>query len=118
MRVLICGDRKWTNRAKVLKTLSQIHTEKLVTLVIVGGASGADTIGEQVAKDLGIATARFDANWDFYDKAAGPIRNQWMLNFGKPDLVLAFHSDLENSKGPKDMVNRARKAKVEVRVIE
>jgi hypothetical protein len=33
-----------------------------------------------------------------------------MLEDGQPDLVLAFHSSIEESKGTKDMVKRARAA--------
>jgi hypothetical protein len=40
-----------------------------------------------------------------------------MLTEGSPDLVLAFHDDLERSKGTKHMVGIARKAKVPVRVV-
>lgn len=35
-----------------------------------------------------------------------------MLDEGKPDYVLAFHNDIFNSKGTKDMLNRAKKAGV------
>ena len=35
------------------------------------------------------------------------LRNQQMLDEGKPDLVVWFHYDLHYSKGTRDMVNRA-----------
>lgn len=53
----------------------------------------------------------FKADWDKHGKAAGPIRNQQMLDEGKPDLVLAF----AGGKGTDDMCRRARAAGVEVR---
>lgn len=56
----------------------------------------------------------FPAKWKEFGRAAGPIRNQQMLDEGKPELVLAFHDDLENSKGTKDMVGRAMKADLPV----
>ena len=40
-----------------------------------------------------------------------------MLDQGKPSLVLAFHDDIENSKGTKHMVKIAREAGVEVRIV-
>lgn len=44
-----------------------------------------------------------------------PIRNQKMLDDNPDiDIVIAFHSDLENSRGTKDMVNRARKKGIKV----
>ena len=38
-----------------------------------------------------------------YGKAAGPIRNQQMLDEGKPDVVIAF----PGASGTADMINRA-----------
>lgn len=52
----------------------------------------------------------FPPDWDKYGNAAGPIRNQQMLDEGKPDLVVAF----PGGRGTADMVNKARKAGIEV----
>jgi predicted polyphosphate/ATP-dependent NAD kinase len=41
-------------------------------------------------------------------KAAGIIRNQRMLDEGKPDLVIAF----QGGDGTADMVRRANKSKI------
>lgn len=105
------------------------------------GFYGADYLAKKSAKKLGIQTVECEALWDFHHKAAGPIRNQKQLDLAcklvdeesqylqghrvdefrekqsKYLLVLAFHSDLKNSKGTKDMVNRAKKAGVHVKVI-
>lgn len=83
--------------------------------VIEGEARGADTIGREAADVLMIPVLRYPANWAQFGKAAGPRRNQEMLDKGKPDLVCAFHDDLKNSKGTKDMIRRARQAGIEVR---
>lgn len=77
------------------------------TVVIEGEASGADTWGRRAAESLGFEVLPFPANWDKYSKAAGPIRNRQMLDEGKPDLVLAFHDDIESSKGTKDCIKAA-----------
>lgn len=82
-----------------------------------GEARGADRLAAEAARRLGIPShriLRFPAKWGKYGKAAGPIRNQQMLDEGKPTLVLAYHNDLENSKGTKDMVSRAEAAGVTV----
>jgi hypothetical protein len=112
VRLLICGDREWTNKASILKQLKLRN----ITVIISGRARGADTLAEECGSLLGIALMLFPANWDYYHKAAGPIRNQWMLNFGKPDEVWAFHSNIGASKGTADMVRRAKKANIRVRV--
>jgi hypothetical protein len=46
-------------------------------------------------------------------KAAGPIRNQRMIDEGKPDLVIAF----PGGRGTADMVSRAKKAGIPVQEI-
>jgi hypothetical protein len=66
---------------------------------------------------MGLPVESFPADWEQYGRAAGPIRNQQMLE-AKPDRVFAFHEDLEHSKGTGDMVRRARKAGVPVEVIK
>ena len=103
--VLVCGDRNWTNKDKIREVIIK-HTP---SLIIHGGCRGADTLAGEVAKELGIPVKVFPAEWDKYGKAAGPIRNQKMLDEGKPDLVIAFHNNIENSRGTKDMLYRAAK---------
>ena len=49
------------------------------------------------------------ADWDGLGRKAGPIRNQRMLDDGKPDLGIAF----PGGRGTADMVRRAREAGVE-----
>lgn len=113
MRVLICGDRNWSDLEFIKKYLSELKPD----IVIEGEARGADTLARIAAKRLGIPTLGFPADWGFYGKAAGSIRNQQMLDEGKPDLVVAFHDDFENSKGTKDMVNRSRFSRIETLVM-
>ena len=112
-RILICGDRNWTNGEAILNFLRRFETYKSV-VVIDGTARGADTLAYEAAKKLGFETERYMANWATHGKAAGPIRNRQMLVEGKPQLVVAFHSDIENSKGTKNMVQQAVKADIPV----
>ncbi len=113
MRILVCGDRNWTDKDKIKQTLALLQPD----VVIEGEARGADTIGRKVAEGMGVEVLPFPAQWSRYGRAAGIMRNQQMLDEGKPTLVLAFHSDLPNSKGTKDMVRRARKAGIKTQVI-
>jgi hypothetical protein len=116
MRILVCGDRHWKNYRVILHVLSEVTRPYVLPLVIDGAAPGADSLGHKAARFLGCPTKRFPADWSTYGKAAGPIRNSQMLREGKPHLVLAFHNDLKNSKGTKDMVTKAKKAGVPVRI--
>lgn len=115
MRILICGDRNWTNKALIRAEIAQ-YIGKL-ECIIEGKARGADRFAGDIAHEYGIKLLEFPANWEKYGKAAGPIRNQQMLNEGKPDLVLAFHNNIEESKGTKHMINISKKAGINVILI-
>jgi len=52
----------------------------------------------------------YKADWHLHGKAAGPKRNQRMLDHGRPKRVIAF----PGGKGTADMVDRARVAGVDV----
>ena len=114
MRVLVCGSRDWTDAALILETLRGVAE---VTVVIHGAATGADTLAGDAARTLGIHVLPFPADWERHGRAAGPIRNQQMLDEGKPVLVLAFSENLNSSRGTADMVARARLWGVEVRLV-
>jgi hypothetical protein len=105
--VLICGDRNWRGKAIIKKVLAVF--DKGVT-IIHGGAPGADSIADNVAHDLGLKVREFKAEWDRYGRGAGPKRNQRMLDEGKPDCVIAFHHNINESRGTRDMVIRALKS--------
>jgi hypothetical protein len=121
MRVLVCGAaprlRKnipgWTDREAIKRELEKLPT---YTVVIEGEALGADILGKEVALELGFEVDPYPAKWSRYGRGAGPIRNRQMLDKGKPDLVLAFHTNIQASTGTKHMVKIAREAGVEVRV--
>ncbi len=115
MRVLCCGDRNWTSYEIIRRELDKLRPN---TIVITGCANGADSISSDVAMQLGYITLEFPANWKKYGRAAGPIRNKQMLDEGKPDLVLAFHTNIENSKGTKDMIKQAKKREIKIILIE
>lgn len=103
-RVLVCGDRNWKDPVPIERELKQFGAG---SVVIHGGARGADQIAGVVARRLGLLVEVCRADWHQYGRAAGPIRNQLILEQGKPDYVLAFHSNLAYSKGTADMVRRA-----------
>lgn len=113
MRVLICGSRSWTDGKAIKEALGSLLGVKLV---IEGGARGADTLGRMQAESRGLPVMEFPANWTYYGKGAGPIRNQSMLVFGQPDIVLAFWDG--TSRGTADMIRQAETAGIPVKVIK
>lgn len=60
------------------------------TLLIEGGAAGADCIAANWAYDRGVPKETIRANWHAFGKAAGPKRNAEMLRLFPDALVLAF----------------------------
>ena len=114
MKILICGDRHWTDETVIAETLFPYVMS--YPTIIHGGARGADKLGETAAERFSLRTTNFRAQWSRYGNSAGVIRNREMIK-AKPDLVLAFHNDIENSKGTKDMIKIAKEAGIEVRVI-
>lgn len=71
--------------------------------VLSGGARGADRHAIAWAKKRGIRHIEMKADWKTYGRFAGPIRNQRMIDEGKPDVVIAF----PGGRGTADMIRRA-----------
>jgi hypothetical protein len=118
VRLLVCGDRDWVDGDLLGRTLDFFGYQFAWDFVLVhGGARGADLMAGQWAASRRVKVDCFPAEWDRHGKAAGPIRNQRMLDSGI-DLVVAFHDDIRNSKGTKHMVGIARKAGVPVKLIQ
>lgn len=116
MKVIICGSRDWYDIMIIRRRLMKLQDQFPDAIIIEGGCDGADLVARRVAKSIGLDLVEFPANWTRYGKSAGPIRNIKMLDT-KPQLVIAFHDDLENSKGTKHIVDEARKRRIEVEVI-
>ena len=106
MRVLVCGGRNYADGAKVYSVLDELRP----SIIAQGGASGADHLAKTWAEARGVSRAEYKAAWHEHGKAAGPIRNQLMLDEFEPDLVLAF----AGGRGTADMVRRATAAGVKV----
>lgn len=114
MRVLVTGDRNWTDWDTIRCELAKLPSGP-DTVLIHGDADGADTIADTIGREMGFTVLPFPANWNRYKRGAGPRRNSQMLGQGKPDMVLAFHPDLSKSKGTRDMVQKAEARGKEVR---
>lgn len=114
-RALICGSRTWDDPYPIHQVIAALPNE---AVIISGIAEGADLLAQRWANHIGHPTAIFPAEWGKHGKAAGPIRNQRMLDEGDPDVVWAFiDKPLEESRGTADMVRRAKEAGVPVYVV-
>lgn len=113
-KIIICGDRNWSDYESMLNFIKSLDK---TSIIIQGGCRGADLLAKQAADECGLSCWTVNANWKTYGKAAGPKRNSEMLDCC-PDFVVAFHSDIENSKGTKNMVEQARKKQIPVKIIK
>ena len=120
MKILICGSRFYTDYSSILQYVRSLKDAAIneSIVIIAGGARGADTLAVKAAIACGFPFREYPAQWEKYGKKAGPIRNQTMLDMGNPDIVVAFHEDIESSKGTKDMVSRAKKSGIPVVVFQ
>lgn len=102
---LVCGGRNFDDWPLVEEVLDRIAgTIGPPSLVVGGGATGADALGMRWAYQRRIMRRVFVANWRGDGKLAGMLRNQKMLDEGRPDLVVAF----PGGAGTADMLRRAR----------
>ena len=108
-KVLICGGRDYNDPAG-FGMLDELHAEHQFSVVIHGAAKGADRLAGQWAKKRNLPVQEYPANWNRDGKRAGFLRNQRMLDQGKPDLVIAFPGGV----GTADMVRISQKAGVPV----
>lgn len=123
MRLLVCGSRTFDDVTIVHRLLNGIYADTWPDgFSIIEGEchlGGADILARDWAEAKCLPVEKFPADWDRHGKAAGPIRNQRMLEEGKPDIVVAFiDKPLQTSRGTADMVRRARQAGLPVYIIE
>lgn len=90
MRILVCGGRDYSDAAKVFRDLDALHAKRGITLIIEGGATGADRLARDWAISRNVPFVTEHADWKAHGKAAGPIRNALMLSKHAPDGVVAF----------------------------
>jgi len=139
MNLLVCGGRDYTDRAKINDTLWNINSQRGPIIGLIhGNARGADKLaGEwqlaRIRREQADCAARrktparasrlphgyyhpilwmaaYPAQWALYGNAAGPIRNKFMLDRERVDLVVAFRG----GRGTAHMVALARSRGIEV----
>lgn len=118
MRILITGSRHHRDYGLVSEAIKEAISDccldECIT-VVEGSATGADRLARRYANSQGFHVETHEAQWSSLGKRAGVIRNQKMVDLGA-DICLAF--PLDDSRGTIDCVRRARKAGIEVKVIQ
>ncbi|HMP29721.1 MAG TPA: hypothetical protein PKD85_08970 [Saprospiraceae bacterium] len=113
LNVIFCGDRN-TCTCFEEQIIMELKNLPKYSLVIHGGCKGVDLYTEELATTENIKTLQMDADWSLGPKA-GAIRNGEMLAVeGGIDMVLAFHPDIQMSKGTKNMMTQAHQKGIPV----
>jgi len=101
------------DRDRLFNVMDQCHFKRGVTLVVNGGAKGADQLSMKWAMSRQLCFLTMPAQWDQYGKKAGMIRNESMLE--NPwditvNLIVAFKGGI----GTRGMITLGRQRQVEV----
>jgi len=110
MRTIIAGSRGCTNKNYLLAALQECGITP--TVVISGGACGADKLGEAWAAENGVPVELFPADWATYGKSAGFLRNEEMAKNAEA-LIALWDGE---SRGTKHMIACAKKHGLQVYV--
>lgn len=121
-RVLVFGGRNYADRPKLFRILDAAVERLGMNFLIHGAATGADALAAEWALSREIGQHAFPAVWDDihrpgaavrytkagrpYDAAAGGIRNQRMIDVGRPEIAIGF----PGGAGTRDMASRVRSA--------
>ena len=119
MNIIVAGSRTIDDYDFVKRHLDRLTRKldltpyKSKVVIFSGGDEGVDKLGEQWAYEKRLTCRVFHADWKGKGKAAGPIRNGEMIKQAK--ALIAFWDG--KSPGTKDVVEKAEKAELKVRVI-
>lgn len=131
-RVIVAGGRNFNDYELLKKELISLKEKYKDLEIVSGNAKGADMLGERFSRDFNCRLRVFQAKWNDlsepcllrenrygkYNALAGIKRNEQMLQYAKEDngMLLAFWDG--KSRGTNDMINRSRKAGLEVKVVK
>lgn len=112
MRTIIAGSRTFTNYDLVVDTMNRLwfDNQEMMpcirpTVVLCGGARGADALGKRWAEDEGVVIELHPARWEEFGRKAGYMRNVEMAT--QADALVAFWDG--ESQGTAHMIDEAKK---------
>ena len=127
MKVIIAGGRFFNDYDLLFRYCEKILSNQKEIEIVSGCAKGADKLGERYAKQKGYPIKEFPADWynlndpciikinkfgKKYNALAGHNRNKEMAEYA--DSLIAFWDG--ESKGTKDMIDLAKKYKLNSRI--
>lgn len=128
MRVAVIGSRDYDDIGFAYEKLDKLNSIRKITMIVSGGAGGADAIGKLYAQERGIRYWEFPAKWDDlsqpdarikvnkwgnkYDANAGHRRNKQIVD--NCDVMVAFH--IGNSPGTANSIKYANEVGKPIKV--
>ena len=125
MQIIVTGGRDYQDMIKLSEVLDKLGA----TLIIQGGATGADSLALEYAKSKGLPYITYEADWDDlsqpdarikytrfgkpYDAQAGHRRNYKMLSENKTATVVAF----PGGAGTRNCVMSAKKLGMKIFIV-
>ena len=119
IRCIIAGCRDFSDYVLLRDTANKIFRNRDTSnlIIISGCCSGADHLGELFAVKNNLACVKFQADWNTYGKAAGPIRNKQMAEFASQQtgMLIAFWDG--KSRGTGSMIRLAKEYGLEIHIV-
>lgn len=117
MKVAVIGSRTFTNKKQLFATLKNLKRygapSEEISLIVSGGAVGADYFAEAFAKDNGIDSLIFRPEYSRYGRNAPLKRNLKIIDAA--DIVVAFWDG--TSRGTKHGIDYAHLQKKNVIIV-
>lgn len=119
IRLAVVGSRNFTDKSRLFMELNELRKFYKITLIVSGGAKGADTFAENYAKEYGIKKLVLEADWTDmsepcrrklnssgkeYNALAGFKRNSEIVE--NCDALVAFWDG--TSPGTRDIIDKAK----------
>ena len=104
MRLGIIGSRTFADYDKFLAVFGSLIYRDDITVIVSGGAIGADLLAEKYADYWQIPKRVFFPDWQKHGKKAGFVRNAEIV--AGCDVLMAFWDG--QSRGTKDSIDKAR----------
>ncbi len=111
--VIIAGSRSFRDYNKLKTKCDALFANKKPTVIISGGAPGADTLGQVYATERKIPCIIMPPNWDNLGEKAGYVRNEEMLE--KADALVALWDG--QSSGTAHMIQISRRKEIPVKIV-
>ena len=105
-KLIVAGSRSFADEGRLFADLDRLLARRLPAVEIVCGGcpSGADALAVRYARSRGLALRLFPADWAALGRAAGPVRNRAMADYGH--ALIAYWDG--QSRGTASMIGEAQ----------